>query len=94
MRESSLSCVPEFAFRLGYNHITASMKPEAYKWIQSNSIRTDTEYSNLGATNNYTLGFGYRGSTFYADMAYQYNTYKESFYAFDNFGFKSYGDNQ
>ena len=75
---------PEFAFRLGYNHITASMKPEAYKWIQSNSIRTDTEYSNLGATNNYTLGFGYRGSTFYADMAYQYNTYKESFYAFDN----------
>lgn len=75
---------PEFAFRLGYNHITASMKSDAYKYIQNNSIRTDTEYANPGATNNYTLGFGYRGENFYVDMAYQYNTYKEDFYAFDN----------
>ena len=25
-----------------------------------------------------------RGSSFYADLAYQYSTYKEDFYAFDN----------
>lgn len=75
---------PEFSFRLGYNHITAAMKDEAFKFLPSNSVRTDTEYSNLKATNNYTLGFGYRGTSFYADMAYQYNTYKEDFYAFDS----------
>lgn len=75
---------PEFAFRVGYNHITAAMKDDAFKFLPSNSVRTDTEYSNLKATNNYTLGFGYRGSSFYADMAYQFNTYKEDFFAFDN----------
>lgn len=75
---------PEFSFRLGYNHITAAMKDDAFKYLPSNSVRTDTEYSNLKAANNYTLGFGYRGSSFYADMAYQFNTYKEDFYAFDS----------
>lgn len=75
---------PEFAFRVGYNHITASMKSDAFKWLQDNSIRTDTEYSNRGATNNYTLGFGYRGELFYADMAYMYSAYSEDFYAFDS----------
>lgn len=75
---------PEFAFRLGYNHISASMKSDAFKWLQDNSIRTDTEYANAGATNNYTLGFGYRGELFYVDMAYLYSKYKEDFYAFDN----------
>ncbi len=75
---------PEFAFRVGYNHITPSMKSDAFKWIPDNSIRTDTEYANPGATDNYTLGLGYRGEFFYVDMAYQYNTYKEEFYAFDS----------
>ncbi len=75
---------PEFAFRLGYNHVTASMKSSAFKYLQDNSIRTDTEYSNAGATNNYTLGCGYRGEMFYVDMAYQYSQYKEDFYAFYN----------
>ena len=75
---------PEFAFRLGYNHITTSLKDDAYKYIANNSTRTDTEYANPGAKNNYTLGVGYRGQAFYVDMAYQYSTYKEKFYAFDN----------
>lgn len=77
---------PEFAVRLGYNHVTASMKSgvETFKRLQNNSVRTDTEFSNPGSTNNYTLGFGYRGKSFYADMAYQYSNYKEDFYAFDH----------
>ena len=33
---------------------------------------------------NYTLGIGYRGSMFYADLAYKYSTYKENFYPFVN----------
>lgn len=39
---------------------------------------------NAKANNNYTLGIGYRGSTFYADLAYMYSTYKEDFYPFDD----------
>ncbi|MDR0938205.1 MAG: hypothetical protein LBN29_02455 [Mediterranea sp.] len=72
----------EFSLRLGYNYITAPFKNDAYKYLPYNSIRTDTEYANLGATNNYTAGLGYRGKSFYADLAYRYNTYKETFYAF------------
>lgn len=75
---------PEFSFRLGYNHITAPMKSDAFKYLPVYSMRTDTEFSNPGAINNYTLGFGYRGSNFYVDMAYILNTYKEDFYAFDS----------
>lgn len=75
---------PEFSFRVGYNHITAPLKSDAFKFLPVNSMRTDTEFSNPGATNNYTLGFGYRGKNFYADMAYMLNTYNETFYAFDN----------
>lgn len=75
---------PEFSFRLGYNHITAPLKSDAFKYLPVNSMRTDTEFSNPGATNNYTFGCGYRGESFYVDMAYLYNTYKETFYAFDS----------
>ena len=75
---------PEVSFRLGYNHITASMKEDAFKWLPDYSTRTDTEYANRGATNNYTLGFGYSGKMIYVDMAYMYSKYNEDFYAFDN----------
>ena len=75
---------PAFAIRVGYNHVTAAMKDDAFKELPSNSVRTDTEYSNLKAVNNYTCGLGYRGNYFYADLAYQHNAYKEHFYAFEN----------
>ena len=68
---------PAFAIRVGYNHVTAAMKDDAFKELPSNSVRTDTEYSNLKAVNNYTCGLGYRGNYFYADLAYQHNAYKE-----------------
>ena len=50
--------------------------------LPDNTINTDTDYANTKALNNYTLGIGYRGSLIYADLAYQYSTYKEDFYAF------------
>ena len=81
---AEIKVAPTFAIRAGYNHITAAMHENAFKWLPSNSVRTDTEYSNFNATNNYTLGLGYRGNFFYADLAYQFNTYKEDFYAFEN----------
>lgn len=56
----------------------------SYKSLPLNSVRTDTDYANAKAINNYTLGMGYRGETFYADIAYQYSAYDEDFYPFDN----------
>lgn len=76
--------VPEFAIRAGYNMSTAPHNGSASKNLAINSINTDTDYANRKTVNNFSLGFGYRGRSFYADMAYLYSTYKEDFYAFNN----------
>lgn len=76
--------IPQFAFRVGYNYSSAAFKNTAFKDIASNSINTDTDYANTKSNNNYTLGIGYRGQMFYADLAYLYSTYKEDFYPFDD----------
>lgn len=76
--------IPQFAMRLGYNYISASFKDDAIKALPSNSVLTDTDFANVKSRNNYTLGVGYRGSLFYADLAYQFSTYKEDFYPFYN----------
>lgn len=55
---------PEFSFRVGYNYMTAAMYDDTFKRIALNSISTSTEFSNLKATNNYTVGLGYKGSVF------------------------------
>lgn len=76
--------IPEFAIRAGYNYSTAAFRSDAYKDLPLNSIQTDTDYANSKALSNYTLGIGYRGSMFYADLAYKFSTYKEDFYPFVN----------
>lgn len=76
--------VPEFAFRLGYNYMSAIFKDTAFKNLAPNSIQTDTDFANSKANSNYTLGIGYKGRSFYADLAYIYSTYKEDFYPFDD----------
>lgn len=77
--------IPEFAFRLGYNYSSAVFRDEAVKYIPSNSLITDTDFSNKRSQRIiYTLGIGYRGKMFYADLAYQLSTYKENFYPFYN----------
>ena len=53
--------IPEFAFRLGYNYSSAVFRDEAVKYIPSNSLITDTDFSNKRSQSNYTLGIGYRG---------------------------------
>lgn len=74
--------VPEFAFRAGYNLSTAAFKKSAFKALSDNTVITDTDYANVQSISDYTFGFGYRGKSFYADLAYRYHTYKEDFYAF------------
>lgn len=74
--------IPQFAFRLGYNYSSAAYKDDAVKVLPENSINTDTDFANAKSLSNYTLGIGYRGSLFYADLAYKYSTQKADFYPF------------
>lgn len=76
--------IPQFAFRAGYNYSTAAFHQDAFKDLAINSIQTDTDFANSKSMSNYTLGIGYRGSMFYADLAYKFSTYKEDFYPFVN----------
>lgn len=76
--------IPQFAIRAGYNYSTTAFGEYAYKALDYNSINTDTDFANAKALSNYTFGIGYRGSLFYADLAYKLSTYKSDFYAFDD----------
>lgn len=79
--------IPQFALRAGYNYTTTIFDNNACKDLALNSIQTDTDFANTKSLTNYTLGIGYRGSMFYADLAYKYSTYKEDFYPFINIGY-------
>lgn len=73
-----------FSIRGGYNYSSAAYKDEAIKALPYNSINTDTDFANHKSMNTFTLGMGYRASSFYADVAYKYNVYKSDFYPFYN----------
>ncbi len=77
--------VPGFAVRAGYNYSSSIFRDDAYKSLPLNSIQTDTDFSNSESMHRLTLGMGYRGAMFYADLAYQYNLSHASFYPFDMF---------
>lgn len=76
--------IPAFSLRAGYNYSTAAYKEDAIKALPSNSINTDTDFANSKSMNTFTLGIGYRFSSFYADLAYKFDTYKSDFYPFYN----------
>lgn len=76
--------IPAFAFRAGYNHSTAAFEDDALKYLPANSISTDTDYANTQSMNTFTLGIGYRWSSFYVDLAYKYQNQKADFYPFFN----------
>lgn len=76
--------IPEFSLRAGYNYASAIFDGDACKDLASNSIQTDTDFANTKSLANYTVGIGYRGSVFYADLAYKFSSYKEDFYPFIN----------
>ena len=80
--------VDEFAIRLGYNHVTSPYKDNAFKQIAYNSPFTETDYTNWKDINRFTLGVGYRFKGGYVDMAYQLQSQKGDFYAFDDVDLK------
>lgn len=81
---AELKPVPDFALRAGYNYSTAAYKNTAYKYMPTNTIATDTDFNNTKEMHTFTLGLGYRFSSFYMDLAYKMDMYKSDFYAFCN----------
>lgn len=73
---------PQFSLRVGYNFTSAPFKTTAYKALYNDDMRTDVEFENIFKRNTVTAGLGYRGSYFYADLAYKYDLYKSDFYEF------------
>ena len=77
------TCItPAFSLRAGYNYSTSAYKETAYKALDYNDMRADTEYRNSFGHHTATVGLGYRWNYFYADLAYKYDTNKSDFYAF------------
>jgi hypothetical protein len=73
-----------FYTRLGYNYLTGGYKKDAWKLIPINSVQTNTAFTNLKSTQNFTCGIGFRGDAFYVDAAVLYSTQKADFYPFDH----------
>ena len=73
-----------FYTRLGYNFQTGGYGNEAYKALTVNSVQTNTAYTNIKSTQNFTCGIGFRGDAFYLDAALLYSTQKADFYPFDD----------
>lgn len=55
---------PSFSIRAGYNYSTSAFKETAYKALEYNDMRTDTEYTNSFGRHTATVGFGYGGKVF------------------------------
>lgn len=73
-----------FYTRLGYNYEAGGYGNEAYKALTVNSVQTNTAYTNIKSTQNFTCGIGFRGDAFYLDAALLYSTQKADFYPFDD----------
>ncbi len=78
--------IEELSFRVGYNFVSSPFKKDAFRTIGYDGAYTETDYTNWGNINRFTLGLGYRYKGGYVDLAWQYQAQKGDFYAFDNVG--------
>ena len=79
---------PSFSIRAGYNYVSAPFKSNAYNSLQFDMNLTETDFTNWKDTHRFTFGLGYRFKGGYVDLAYQYQTQKGDFYAFDHVDLK------
>lgn len=78
----------QVSLRAGYNYYSKVYEKDARLDQNIDSyamtVNTGTAYMNTGDVNILTVGLGYRGKHFFADMAYKYRRQQGSFYAFDD----------
>ena len=80
--------IDELSFRVGYNYVSSPFKKDAFRTIGYDGPYTETDYTNWGAINRFTVGLGYRYKGGYVDLAWQYQAQKGDFYAFDDVDLK------
>lgn len=80
--------IDELSLRVGYNFVSSPFKKDAFRTIGYDGPYTETDYTNWGAINRFTVGLGYRYKGGYVDLAYQYQAQKGDFYAFDDVNLK------
>lgn len=74
-----------FSVRVGYNYQSSPIVADAFRNIEvTDNTRTTAAYMNPKCRQAVTCGLGYRGRSFYADVAYKYDFYKSDFYMFDD----------
>lgn len=73
--------------RVGYNYVSSPFKKGAKLNCFTSSAayhyNLNTDYVNLGATNRVTVGLGYHGKNWYADVAYQFQAQKGDVFAYN-----------
>lgn len=80
--------IEELSFRVGYNFVSSPFKKDAFRTIGYDGPYTETDYTNWGNINRFSLGLGYRYKGGYVDLAWQYQAQKGDFYAFDDVNLK------
>lgn len=81
-----------YAFRLGYNYLSAPFAKGAYKELYNAAItETSTEYMNSFDKNVITAGLGYKGSLFYCDVAYKCEMQSAEFFPFYDYEWENPG---
>ncbi len=73
--------------RVGYNYVSSPFQKYAklncFTSSASYHYNLNTDYVNLGAINRVTVGLGYHGKNWYADLAYQFQAQKGDVYAYN-----------
>jgi len=80
--------LPQVAVRAGYNYVSPAYKKDGFKDGTLNSegsyYSSAADYTNWKSTNRMTLGVGFIGKQWSADLAYQYSATNGEFYPFTN----------
>lgn len=79
-----------FAIRGGYANSSSPTQPTAAKYMQDNTIRTDTEYFLRNRTDYLSAGFGYQESNWHIDFAFMNKILDEKYYPYNS---NNLGDN-
>ena len=80
--------IEALSLRAGYNFVSSPFKKDAFRTIGYDGVYTETDYTNWGAINRFSVGLGYRYKGGYVDLAWQYQAQKGDFYAFDDVDLK------
>ena len=75
-----------YSVRAGYANSSSASITGSSKILPSNSTRTDCEYFLHKSTNYLTAGLGYQKDNWFADIAFKYSMYDDTYYSYGQNG--------